>query len=425
MTFEQMTLEQMIAQAPGFTSDSRAVRVGDVFVALKGEKFDAAQAVPEVLTKAPSGVVVARGFGARFPQVQDGRVVEVDDLSEAHRTIAQGLRAKFKGRVVAVGGSNGKTTTKDFLAQLLSTHFRTMKTEKSQNGVLGIPKTLERLRPEVEIAVVEVGIDGPGEMIRHVRTVSPEIAVLTSIGEEHLNLLKTVDNVFTEERILIDETLKAGGRAFVPGLDPYLARIAGAERSPAHPREVDATFAVHLSHPKAVQNAALAALVAWRLGVPREKIAAELLKLEVPDGRGREIEISDGRVLVLDDRYNANVASMKVAIEHAVETARRLKRPLRIAVGDMFDLGEATVSAHRQVAEFLANAQPETLVLIGPQMSALRDDLNERLQTKIETFPDAVAARDCADRLRADSAVVLLKASRGMALENLLSALTA
>lgn len=425
---QSATLQTWALSAGGFTSDSRAFREGDVFFALKGEKADGATFVPEILKQNPTGVVVERGFAARFPNLRDPRVMEVDGVHAAHREAAGYFRRKFRGRVVAVGGSNGKTTTKEFLATLASSGLKVVKTDKSQNGELGIPRTLEKLREGIDVAVVEVGIDGPNEMLRHASLVAADFALLTSIGEEHLNLLKTVDNVFVEERVLADEALARGGRVFVPSDDPYLARLLplkGVTGTPLRPEEVDASFHCTLGHPMALRNAALAARVALELGVSREQIAKAIADLVVPDGRGQEIRLAPDFVL-LADHYNANVASLRAGIAYARGVADRERLPLKLMLGDMLDLGEATAAAHDEALACAAAANPAAVLLVGPEMSRRAASLQAQLGAgRVTTAPDSASAVPLAQQLRLGPAVLLAKGSRGTRLEVALRAMGA
>jgi UDP-N-acetylmuramyl pentapeptide synthase len=423
-----MNWNEMLKIATGFSSDSRALRAGDIFVALRGEKSDGGAYAADVLKRGALGVVADKGFASRFPDVKDSRVIESESAHELHRELAAHFRRRFKGTVIAVGGSNGKTTTKEFLAAILAAHRPTVKTEKSQNGELGIPRTLEKLREGVEAAVIEVGIDGPGDMVRHASLVAPDVALLTSIGEEHLNLLKTVDNVFAEERILADETLARGGRVYAPASDPYLARLSdlpGVILTPARPEDIDPSLRCSLGHPKALQNAALAARVALDLGVPKATVAAAIAKLEVPEGRGRELRLRPD-LLVLADHYNANMASMKAGIAYAKSVAAVEKLPLKLVLGDMLDLGDSADFAHDEVLREAAAVAPAFVLLVGPQMSARAASLASQLaavNSVVSSSPDSASAESKAQELLRGSAVLLVKGSRGTQLERVLKAM--
>ncbi len=415
-----MTLNDAIEKALSYTSDSRLLREGDIFIALKGLQADGHDYVGEILKKNPVAVVVDKSFAGNDP-----RLVRVEDTTEAHRVLAAAFRQKFRGKLVAVGGSNGKTSTKEFLATLLSEKFKIIKTDKSQNGELGIPKTLEKLRPDIEVAVVEVGIDGPGDMRRHADLLQPDIALLTSIGEEHLNLLKSVDNVFQEEKILFDVTWGRGGFCFAPEVDSYLQKLSGKKSfrmSPARPLLLNENFLMDSALPPlAEQNAALAVLAALELGLSVAEVAQGLKKLEVPEGRGRVYRMKNGGVLVAD-HYNANPSSMKQGLAFARSRARGVNLPLVLIIGDMLDLGEQSDAAHASLVPDFEKSSATHAIFVGPQWKTL--------QSKIQrAIPEALFFENSSEAIGASMAVmnpaacVYLKGSNGMRLDRIFSAL--
>ncbi|HEX6851525.1 MAG TPA: UDP-N-acetylmuramoyl-tripeptide--D-alanyl-D-alanine ligase [Candidatus Polarisedimenticolaceae bacterium] len=413
-------LERLASGRSGYTSDSRIATPHDVFVALKGGARDGHDFVPELLARGVA-CVVERG---RAPASGAAPFVEVEDTHAAHRVLAALFRRRFRGRVVGIGGSSGKTTAKEFTASILAAAFRVAKTERSQNGELGVPRTLERLRTGVEVAVVEIGIDAPGDMARHVEIVAPDIAVLTSIGEEHLNLLGSVENVFREETILFDATLARGGVAFAPEDDPWLSRLEGrpgVTLVPSDPERLDPALACPLTHPYARRNAALACAVALHLGMPARAIAPVLATLDPPEGRGQERILAEGTVVLLD-HYNANPSSLRAGLEAARLRAASASLPLRLVLGDMLDLGSETARAHEGMIEALRSAAAASLWLVGPEWSKLADRL-AGAAGELRVFPDSAAAAREAEALRLPPAVVLVKGSRGMALERVLRGL--
>lgn len=412
------TAEQsrIISNASGFTSDSRSLKSHEAFIALVGERSDGHEFLTQALSKQPSVLVVQKGHPKlkSLPNPNHIPILEVEDTSQAHRDLAALFRQKFKGTIIAVGGSNGKTTTKDFVATLLSEKFRVMKTEKSQNGELGIPKTLERLTPEFEIGVIEVGIDAPGDMARHSSLVAPDIAILTSIGEEHLNQLKNLETVFTEETVLFHETIRRGGRCFAPENDPYLVRFKGNKSVHLVPaRKIPQA----LTQKYAEQNAGLAAAVAQNLGLTEAQIEAGLQKLSLPDGRGGVRKFKDG-VEIITDYYNANPTSMAASIQFAAQYARQQNLPLHFVMGDMADLGERTNELHKSLVNPVNEARPESITLIGPMMSSLEKDLKAPNIHRFATTRDA-----CLRTLQifSNKGIYLLKGSRVMELETLIS----
>lgn len=412
-------LEHLAATRRGYTSDSREAAADVLFVALRGAARDGHEFVPALLARGVA-CVVERG---RAPFDPAAPVVEVDDTHAAHRALAAAFRRRFAGPVVGIGGSSGKTTAKEFTAALVSTTRRVAKTERSQNGELGIPRTLERLRPEIDVAVVEIGIDAPGDMARHVEIVAPDVAVLTSIGEEHLNLLGSVENVFREEAVLFEATLARGGVAFAPEDDPWLARLRrpGVTLVPSDPERLDPRLECPLTHPYARRNAALACAVALHLGVPADAIRPALAVLEPPEGRGQE-RVLDGGTVVLLDHYNANPSSLRAGLQAARLRAASASLPLRLVLGDMLDLGSETARAHEGMIEPLRAAAAASLWLVGPEWARLADRL-AGAAGEVRLFPDSDAAAREAHALRLPPAVVLVKGSRGMVLEKVLRGL--
>ncbi|MEZ4814963.1 MAG: Mur ligase family protein [Bdellovibrionota bacterium] len=403
-------LQSLVDRATHFSSHSKEVGEGGIFVALRGENLDAHDFVPELLKKGILAAIVEKDMG-------DPRALVVPNAQETHWKIASLFRKKFKGVVIGVGGSSGKTSTKELLYSVLSQKFKCVKTEKSQNGLLGIPKTLEKLRPGIEVAIVEIGIDAPNEMLRNVSLVQPTHALLTSIGEEHLLLLKNLEGVFTEERILVDETIKRGGKAYVPSSDNYLSRLKEAQSVPSVPSVLDPSLKVEAQDKHTLQNMALAASVALDLGLSSDLIRDALNKAQPLDGRGLKWRLSD-KLWVIRDHYNANPSSMAVAFESAVNFAREKALPLRLILGDMRELGEGSKGYHQELIEKARVLNPEAILWVGEELGAL---LKSELPSKQWHLVDSQSelSGDLVKEFKKDG-VVLVKASRGTALEKVM-----
>lgn len=401
-----------------YTSDSRKSQAHSIFVALKGTQSDGHNFLGAALEKGASLCVCAMGHPTLNTVSKEGskRILEVEDTHLAHRELARLFRNKFRGTVVGVGGSAGKTSTKDFLHTLLSQKFRTLKTQKSANGEEGIPKTLEELGPAWDCAVIEIGIDAPDSMKRHVDIVQPDLALLTSIGEEHLNLLGDIENVYLEEKVLFDETWARGGLCFAPTADTYLERMKGTPQLRFVEKRGDVEFP--FDHEVLKQNASLAWAVAEHMGLSRAQLLKGLSLLEIPEGRGRISERKAG-LWVIEDHYNSNPASLKASLEHAKQCAQEKHLHLVLILGDMLDLGTQSQAAHQSIVEAVTQAQAQQLYLIGPMMSALSQQLQK--SAKVVSFESAEAAAASLKMGAFEKSVVLFKGSRGMHLEHILN----
>jgi UDP-N-acetylmuramoyl-tripeptide--D-alanyl-D-alanine ligase len=417
-----MSLTNVVRSHEFFTSDSRLASDASVFVALKGETHDGHDFVDEILARAPRAAVIVDKSALKPQWSKNAQVTPVEDTHAAHREVARLFREKWKPLVIAVGGSSGKTSTKEFLKVLLEPHFEMFATHKSQNGEQGIPKTFESLRSSTKLALIEVGIDQPGDMQRHAALVQPDIAVLTSIGEEHLLYLKDVATVFVEERKLFEVCWARGGECFAPAADSHLSSLAGHAKyhlTPERPEDVRASFRTELTHPYALRNATLAASIALHLGVPEADIAKRLLDLELPDGRGRSWVNSRGQT-VIADHYNSNPASLRAGLVYAKTFADR-GEGVSLILGDMLELGTRSLEYHKELLADVLALGARRLILVGPQFSQAARDLGVK---DVELYTSSSeAAQKLGMELRSLKGVLMFKGSRGMKLETLLDLL--
>jgi UDP-N-acetylmuramoyl-tripeptide--D-alanyl-D-alanine ligase len=271
---------------------------------------------------------------------------------------------------------------------------------------------------------VEIGIDAPGDMARHAALVAPDIGVLTSIGEEHLNLLGSIERVFREERVLFDVVRGRGGVCFAPADDPWLARLAdnaGVQLVSSEPNDLHPELDPPLRNPYLRRNAALACAVALHVGLRPDAIAGVVETLSPPEGRGGELRLAGGSVLLLD-HYNANPSSMRAGLAAAEARAAEADLPLHLVLGDMLDLGAETRRLHDELIPELQRVGAQRLWLVGEQMSRLAGRLTEAV-AELRAFPDSEAANVAAAGLGSPPAVVLFKGSRGMALERVIERL--
>lgn len=425
----------------GVSTDTRALVPGSLFVALRGERYDAHEFL---------GAAAAAGArGAVVEFVPEGAPEEltyhlVPDTLAALGDLARHYRRQLGARVVAVVGSNGKTTTKELARAALGTHYRVHATEGNLNNLVGVPLTLLAAPRDAEALVVEVGTNTPGEVARLGEIVEPDVAIVTSIAEEHLEGLGDLEGVLREETSIL-ESLPQDGLALVVEEPPELierarelarrVRVAGwgpeaDEDLMARGVEVDDEGRVGfiwrghrvelpLRGRPNVRNALLALGLAEEWGVAPEDAVAGLASAEIPSLRSELVRY--GELVVIADCYNSNPASLEAAVELLTELPRRGGR---VAVlGTMRELGGESAALHRRSAEGVAerarSGEIDLIVATGEFADAfapLAAELGDRL---IRSEDPVDAYGPLAERLGGEE-VIVLKGSRGVALERLL-----
>ena len=419
------------------STDTRDIRAGDCFVALVGERFDAHDFLAEAVARGAAALVVSRAGDYTSLGVPAFRV---GDTLAALGALARQRRRAWapNGQVIGVGGSNGKTTTKELIRGALSTRFRVHATKGNLNNLVGVPKTLLALSDESNAAVVEMGMNVPGEMERLVGVVEPDISVVTCIAEEHLEGLGDMAGVMREESFIFD-----GARvAIVPASQPEVARAARgraarvvtaglgegdlrAERWGVEPDghvwlEVDGvSVRPRVRGLHNLRNTMLALAVARECGVSLADGARGVESAEGPAMRMAWENV--GRVTLINDAYNASPASMRAALEllSGLPSGRQ-----RVAVlGTMRELGAHSTRLHHELAREALDSPIELLAGAG--------EMGDALHRAGADDPRLVVADDIHDlwtalrpRLQPD-AVILLKASRGVELERLVPSITA
>lgn len=433
----------------GVTIDSRTVRTGDLFVALKGERTDGHDFLTNAVAAGARAVVVDR----RWASVNEALLLSlpvprlvVDDAVRALGELARIHRSKFEIPVLAVAGSNGKTTTKDMIAAVLSAKFSVLATDGNLNNHLGVPLTLFRLRRGHDAAVVEIGTNHPGEIAYLCDVLMPTHGLITNIGHEHLEFFRSLKGVAAAEGELFDwlRTYRArSGRIFLNGDDPFLARRRRGLRSPvvygfkasrpavrgASPRLSDsgcATFMVSAGRRRgfpvtlgvpgihAAHNALAAAAVGLTFRVPAARIQRSLGQFRPP---GKRMEILRWRgVTVLNDTYNANPDSVRAALQTlaAMKTAGK-----RIAVlADMFELGEASEELHARIGREADKLGIHYLLTHGPLSRATFAASTARFKVH---YDQKNMLAEYLTELVSEGDVVLIKGSRGMKMEDVVT----
>jgi UDP-N-acetylmuramoyl-tripeptide--D-alanyl-D-alanine ligase len=417
--------------ARGVSTDTRTIRRGEIFFALRGPRFDGHAFAAEAFARGAAAVVADHALDVGGP------VIVVADVVRALGDLAAAYRMAIPARVVAVTGSVGKTTTKDMIAHVLSHQGRTVRAPASYNNHIGVPLTVLSADPETEYLVVEAGISRPGDMDHLAAILRPDVAVCTTVAESHLEGLGAVDAVAREKGRLFD-FMRAGGTAVRNADNPWTRRMRPPESvavvefgvlrpcefqvRAAHGRNGwisfilrDIPFKIPAPSLSFATNAAAAAAACWALGVAVEECAARLRSFVPPPMR---MEVSmRGEIRFVNDAYNANPASVRAALAAFVRAPCRGRR---IAVlGDMKELGPQSQRLHDEVVRFAASLRGlHGLLLVGPLMS--RAAVHAVGRTDWLDVEDAAAAARWLRLWARPGDAVLLKASRAVRLETVL-----
>jgi UDP-N-acetylmuramoyl-tripeptide--D-alanyl-D-alanine ligase len=435
-------------------TDSRTAKAGDIFFAIKGEKFDGHDFVGEVAAKGVAAVVIekSKAQSLRSKVKDDVGVLAVDDVRVAFGRFAAAYRKDFSIPVICVGGSNGKTTTKELVASVLRQKFSTLWSEASFNNDVGVPATLLRLERSHQAAVLEAGTNHPGELAALVRLVQPKFGIITSIGREHLEFFGDVAGVAQEEGMLA-ELLPADGKLFLNGDSEWadkisartkakVVRVGFGEKNDWRAKKVrldksGTTFHVETAEERLkgfageyrinllgrhqVTNALYAIAAGAELGLTRDEIGDGLLACPPPKMRMQFWEASGVRVL--DDAYNANADSMRAALETLCGLPLQGRR---VAVlGDMAELGAQTEPAHAEIGKYCAELQIGQLFTVGKNSAATAKAAREAGLLRVIEFVDVEAAMKALKNFLKPGDVVLLKASRSSRLERIAETLKA
>jgi UDP-N-acetylmuramoyl-tripeptide--D-alanyl-D-alanine ligase len=415
-------------------TDTRAIQPDGLFVALTGDRFDGHDYLEAAAATGATGAVVRHGI--RVPPGMSA--FEVPDTLRAFGLLARARRRELSGPVIAVTGTNGKTSTKEMLAAVLGTRYRAYATRANLNNLVGVPTTILEAPPATEALVVEAGANLPGEIARYREIIEPSLTIVTNAVAGHLEGFGSLAGVI-EEKL----SLTAGVPLAIVGVDPpelaagarrraqavRTAALRGADLTPdrvelgpdARPRLTfgATTFTLAIRGIHQADNAARVWAVVEALDLDRAAAGAALEAFALPPGRGDLLE--QGGLTILNDCYNANPQSVRAAIE----TARALRgdRRLVFVAGTMRELGEASAALHAEIAAALVALEPDLLGAVGEFVPALAPHaagLGDRLVTAAD--PLALGPKIAA-RLEGGE-VVVLKASRGVALERILPALT-
>ena len=420
-------------------TDSRTIHPGSLFIPLVGERFDGHAYINAALEGGAAGCFTQRERESYLP----GKFyIKVDSTHRALRDLARYYKRKFPIPVIAITGSVGKTTTKDMVAAVLGEKYTVLKTEGNLNNDIGVPLTLLRLKPEHEVAVLELGMNHAGEIDYLSAIVEPDMVLMTNIGDSHIEHFGSREKIL-EAKSEIFRHAKPGAPAIINGDDPLLATLPEKEPFPfmtvgsgegldyraedlhsdgksrltctvTTPRgrfraEIPA-LGEHMIYP-----ALMATAVGERFQLTHEEIAAGLLHFAPTKMRMNILHRGDG-ITILNDTYNANPQSMRAAVEVLADAKGDFKAAV---LGDMFELGPLAPALHAGIGEYLAKAGIPCLVAVGELAKHIYDAAKAAGVPECRYCEDKEQAKKALDDLVRPNATILVKASRGMALEEL------
>ena len=429
-------LQDSGAPVTGVTTDSRAVQPGQLFIPLVGERFDGHAYISKALDGGAAGCLTAREPETLLP----GKLyIQVADTRLALKALASWYRNKFDLPVVQVTGSAGKTTTKEMIASVLSQRYNTLRTEGNFNNDIGAPLTLLRLMPEHQAAVIETGMNHFGEIRYLGEMVRPDIAVITNVGDAHIENLGNTRQGILRAKCEIFENLTPEGIAVLNGDDELLNTVTlpqtilrcgvgdgcGVRVTDIDDRGLEGvacTVTIEGEHYRLTTSApgrymiypmAMAAAIGRRLGLTGEEIAAGVAAYTTVGSRMHLIRLP-GERLVIDDCYNANPQSMAEGLRMLAASPARN----RVAVlGDMGELGQLTAQAHRDMGA-LTRRLGLTAVAVGEKMHALTET-----DPQAQWFATVEEAMPAIRQLFTPGTAVLVKASHAMHFERIVKEL--
>jgi UDP-N-acetylmuramoyl-tripeptide--D-alanyl-D-alanine ligase len=438
------------AELAGVSIDTRTLAAGELFVAIAGPNHDAHGFLAKAAASGAGGLLIQRGRALPADLKPELPVIEVADTTRALGALAAGHRARFRGPVVAITGSNGKTTTKEMCAAILGWAAPCLKTQGNLNNEFGLPLTLLRRRESDRAVVVEIGMNHRGEIAPLAAIAKPSVAVVTNVGSAHIEHLGSREAIALEKGDLL-AALPESGTAVIPAEDSFglagrtraaklrFGRGPGADVRAEDARELESGgFAFQLVTPSGrtaarvaglgeatLANALAAAAAAQAAGATLEALAAGLASYQPAHGRLERIELGS-EIVLIDDSYNANPQSMEVALR--VLADRRGRGRGLAVLGEMGELGAAADDAHREIGRLVGSLGLDALFALGGERAARFAEGARAAGLPAEKIVLCRDHAELADRVARELAPrdwVLVKGSRSARMERVVERLAA
>lgn len=426
----------------GVSINTRTLQKGDLFVPFRGEKVNGHKYVRQAIE---AGAAAALWQRDEPSPPEDLPLLIVDDCQKALQEMARAYRDELSTTVIGITGSNGKTSTKDLVASVLKPYFKVQKTQGNFNNELGLPLTILSLDEDTKFAVLEMGMSGFGQIEFLSELARPDYAVITNIGEAHMQDLGSREGI-ARAKFEITAGLETHGKLFYDGDEPLLkpfvenfpqavsfgfddnneltvTDIRATESGSTFMVSgiIDATFTIPVLGEHQVKNTLSAILIALEAGLTEEDIRRSLKDAALTDMRMQMIHAKGGATFI-NDAYNAAPSSMKAALNFIRETT--MKEEKWVVLGDMLELGEKERDYHESIANFITD-EIKGVCLYGPRMEWLYAKLQESFGGElIWSKDDYCPVIDVLEKSITEKSLILVKGSRGMALENIIEPFT-
>jgi UDP-N-acetylmuramoyl-tripeptide--D-alanyl-D-alanine ligase len=418
--------------------DSRNIKKDSLFIAIKGDKFDGHNFICDAITAGASAIIIDENKAEKFSS-QKIPVVTVKDTTIALGDLAKVWRRKLTTKIIVITGSAGKTTTKEMLAVILSEKYKINKTAANNNNHIGVPLTLFGTTNEHEVLILEIGTNHFGEVAYTANIAQPDYAIITNIGNSHLEYLKNKKGVLNEKIALFEAAAARNGIVFINNDDilisktmlDYPKRVTFGFESISDIKGTIDSFneegkpvieivykdliikqAFNIYGEQSAKNYLAAVAIALKLGLNKKEIIAGISRFKPIDKRLNVRTFK--KFILIDDTYNANPESMRYAIE-LMPKIKAYKQKIAV-LGDMFELGDESAKLHAELGRIIRRNKIDLVVTIGESMKNLDSEL-KKLEVESVHFDNRKDLADYLNTFKFPGYVVLVKGSRGMQME--------
>jgi len=426
------------------TIDSRNVKKNSVFFAIKGDKFDGHAFVKGAVKKGASTLVINKKKLKDFDEI-NCTIVTVDDTIKAYGQLANIWRKKLNAKVVSITGSNGKTSTKEILSDMLTVKYKVVKSLANNNNHIGVPLTIFSANEKTQVVILEHGTNHFKEIEYTAKIAEPDFALITNIGSAHLEFLKNLKSVYKEKSALLTETIKSGGKIFINSDDPVIkenakkfsskitygfkgkprvkAKVSGVTDDGRSIVEVKGlTKKMKVEFPllgiSNAKNFLAAFVIAEQLGMTKKEILDGIKNVKQVNMR---LEVHRHKnFMLIDDTYNSNPNSVETAVD-VVAKVKTHKRKILI-LGDMFELGNKSEKLHRDLSKYIPAKKNLKVLLIGKYMLQLHKKL-EKMKIDSTHFRQRKSLLNFINEMELNDSVIVVKGSRGMKMEEFVEAI--